>query len=65
MGRQDFLDIRDSSKVVALDFGSAEFRRNAHRLVADWARQPSTLRSNWACASFATLYSWKIRAESI
>ena len=40
MGRQDFLDIRDSSKVVALDFGSAEFRRNAHRLVAGWARQP-------------------------
>ncbi len=40
MGRQDFLDIRDSSNVVALDFGSAEFRRNAHRLVAGWARQP-------------------------
>src|SRR5436190_5567859 len=40
MGRQDFLDNRDSSKVVALDFGSAEFRRNAHRLVAGWARQP-------------------------
>ena len=34
MGRQDFVDIPDSSKVVALDFGSAEFRRNAHRLVA-------------------------------
>ena len=40
MGRQDFVDIPDSSKVVALDFGSAEFRRNAHRLVAGWARQP-------------------------
>ena len=26
MGRQDFVDIPDSSKVVALDFGSAEFR---------------------------------------
>ena len=40
MGRQDFLGILDRSKVVALDLGSAEFRRNAHRLVADWARQP-------------------------
>jgi cytochrome P450 len=30
----------DSSKVVALDFSSAEFKRNAHNLVADWARQP-------------------------
>ena len=26
MGRQDFVDIPDSSKVVALDFGSAEFK---------------------------------------
>ena len=40
MGRQDFLGILDRSKVVAIDFGSAEFRQNAHRLVADWARQP-------------------------
>src|SRR4029078_1239639 len=40
MGRQDFLGILDRSKVVALDLGSAEFRRNAHRLVAGWARQP-------------------------
>jgi cytochrome P450 len=40
MERQDLLGVPDSSKVVALDFGSAEFRRNAHRLVADWARQP-------------------------
>jgi cytochrome P450 len=30
----------DRDKVVDLDFTSAEFRRNAHRHVADWARQP-------------------------
>jgi cytochrome P450 len=30
----------DRGKVVDLDFGSAEFRQNAHRLVAGWARQP-------------------------
>ena len=40
MGRQDFVDELDRSKIVALDFTSAEFRRNAHRLVADWARRP-------------------------
>jgi cytochrome P450 len=40
MGQQDLLGISDSSKVVTLDFGSAEFRQNAHRLVAGWARQP-------------------------
>jgi cytochrome P450 len=40
MGRLDFVGDLDSSKVVALDFTSAEFRRNAHRLVAGWARQP-------------------------
>jgi hypothetical protein len=38
MGRQNFLGILDRCKVVALDFGSAEFRQKAHRLVADWAR---------------------------
>jgi cytochrome P450 len=27
-------------KIADLDFTSAEFRRNAHRHVADWARQP-------------------------
>src|SRR5262245_61110229 len=40
MGRQDSFNVPDSSNVVALDFGSAEFRRNAHRLVAGWAQQP-------------------------
>jgi cytochrome P450 len=30
----------DRSKIVDLDFGSAEFRRNAHRLVAGWATRP-------------------------
>ena len=40
MGRQDFPGILDRSKVVALDFGSPEFRQHAHRLVAGWARQP-------------------------
>jgi cytochrome P450 len=30
----------DRNKVVALDFGSAEFRQNAHRHVAEWARRP-------------------------
>src|SRR6202790_173620 len=40
MVQQDLLGISDSSKVVALDFGSAEFRQNAPRLVAGWARQP-------------------------
>ena len=40
MGQVDFVDDLDTSKVVALDFTSAEFRRNAHRLVAGWATQP-------------------------
>ena len=39
MRRQDFVDLHESS-VVALDFRSAEFRRNAHRIIAEWARQP-------------------------
>ena len=39
MGQLDFVGDLDSSKVVALDFTSAEFRQNAHRLVAGWARQ--------------------------
>jgi cytochrome P450 len=39
MRRQDFVDLPES-RVVALDFGSAEFKRNAHRIVAEWARQP-------------------------
>jgi cytochrome P450 len=30
----------DRDKIVDLDFGSAEFRRNAHRHVAEWARRP-------------------------
>src|SRR6516164_5045948 len=29
----------DDSKVVALDFRSAEFRQNAHRTIAEWARR--------------------------
>src|SRR6476469_10825534 len=40
MGQLAFLDIPDSSKVVSLDFASADFRQNAHRLVAGWAQQP-------------------------
>jgi cytochrome P450 len=39
MRRQDFVDLPES-RVVALDFRSAEFRQNAHRIVAEWARQP-------------------------
>jgi len=30
----------DRSKVVDLDFSSAEFRKNAHRHIAEWARRP-------------------------
>jgi cytochrome P450 len=30
----------DRDKIVDLDFGSAEFRRNAHRHVSEWARRP-------------------------
>ena len=30
----------DSNKVIALDFSSPEFKRNAHSLVAGWARRP-------------------------
>jgi len=30
----------DRDKIVDLDFTSAEFRRNAHRHVAGWARRP-------------------------
>ena len=41
MGRAGFpLGTLERSKVVALDFRSAEFRQNAHRLVAGWAQQP-------------------------
>ena len=39
MRRQDFMDLPES-RVVALDFRSAEFRQNAHRIVAEWARHP-------------------------
>jgi cytochrome P450 len=39
MGQPDFVDVPDDN-VVALDFRSAEFRRNAHELVAGWARRP-------------------------
>jgi cytochrome P450 len=39
MRRQDFVDLPES-RVVALDFRSAEFRQNAHRIVAEWARHP-------------------------
>jgi len=38
--RQDFIGMLDSNKVLALDFSSAEFKRNAHSLVAGWARRP-------------------------
>src|SRR5262245_60108778 len=40
MGSQAFPGVPDSSKVVALDFRSAEFRQNAHRIVAGWAQLP-------------------------
>jgi cytochrome P450 len=40
MGRQEFIGVPDPSNVEALDFTSAEFRRNAHRHVAEWARRP-------------------------
>jgi cytochrome P450 len=30
----------DASKVVELDLGSGEFKQNARRLMADWARRP-------------------------
>jgi cytochrome P450 len=40
MGRLDFIGDLDRSKIVDLDFASAEFRRQAHRLVAEWARRP-------------------------
>jgi cytochrome P450 len=40
MGRLDFVGGLDSSKIVALDFTTAEFRQEAHRLVADWATRP-------------------------
>jgi hypothetical protein len=40
MGRLDFIGDLDRSKIVALDFTTAEFRQQAHRLVADWATRP-------------------------
>jgi cytochrome P450 len=40
MGPQDFPGVPDGGEVVALDFSSAEFKQNAHRLVAGWARRP-------------------------
>lgn len=40
MGRLDFIGDLDRSKIVDLDFATAEFRQQAHRLVADWARRP-------------------------
>jgi cytochrome P450 len=30
----------DASKIVELDLGSSEFKQNARRLMADWARRP-------------------------
>ena len=40
MGRLDFIGDLDRSKIVALDFTTAEFRQQAHRLIADWATRP-------------------------
>jgi len=40
MGRLDFIGDLDRSKIVDLDFATAEFRQQAHSLVADWARRP-------------------------
>src|ERR1700756_3570412 len=40
MGRPDFIGDLDRSKIVDLDFATAEFRHQAHSLVADWARRP-------------------------
>jgi cytochrome P450 len=36
---ENLLGALDSNKIVALDFHGAEFRQNAHRIVADWARR--------------------------
>lgn len=33
-----FPDVPDASNVVDLDFASAKFRKNAHKLVAEWAK---------------------------
>jgi len=40
MRRLDFIGDLDRSKIVDLDFAAAEFRQQAHCLVADWARRP-------------------------
>ncbi len=40
MARMDFIPDLDRSKIVELDFATAEFRQQAHRLVADWAKRP-------------------------
>src|SRR5579872_6151942 len=39
MGRPDFIGDLDRSKIVDLDFATAEFRHQAHSLVAAWARR--------------------------
>ena len=39
MRRGDFIELPEG-KAVTLDFRSTEFRQNAHRIVAEWARQP-------------------------
>jgi cytochrome P450 len=40
MRRLDFVGDLDRNKIVPLDFATAEFRQQAHRLVADWATRP-------------------------
>jgi cytochrome P450 len=35
-----FPEVPDASKIVDLDFASAAFRKNAHKLVAEWAQNP-------------------------
>jgi cytochrome P450 len=40
MGRLGFIGDLDRSKIVDLDFAAAEFRQQAHSLVADWPRRP-------------------------
>lgn len=40
MVRSNFIGDLDRGKIVVLDFASAGFRQQAHRLVADWATQP-------------------------
>ena len=40
MASTAFPEVPDAGKIVDLDFASADFRKDAHRIVSEWAKNP-------------------------